>query len=133
MAAFRRRRHRHRQHHGRQLIVIEIDVASCDIIQRCMHHGLSQRISAVTYKERRRNTYFGLETVFTTDDVIAILAPLHPTQSQELLLETSVRCNGSIEQAREVIAEEARANAPRVCVDLTLSSPVIKPENIDDS
>ncbi|KAH8626918.1 hypothetical protein IG631_18936 [Alternaria alternata] len=65
--------------------------------------------------------------------MIAILASLHPTQSQESLLETLVRCNGSIEQAKEILAEEARANAPRVFVDLTLSSPVIKPENIDDS
>jgi hypothetical protein len=98
-----------------------------------MHHGLSQRISAVAYKERLRNTYFGLETAFTTDEMIAILASLYPTQGQESLLETLVRCNGSIEQAKEVLAEEARANAPRVFVDLTLSSPVIKPENLDDS
>jgi hypothetical protein len=56
MAAVRRRRHRHRQHPGRQLIVIEIDVASSDTIQRGMHHGLSRRISAVAYKERLRNT-----------------------------------------------------------------------------
>ncbi|KAF7674484.1 hypothetical protein GT037_007244 [Alternaria burnsii] len=114
-------------------IPIEIDVASSDTIQRGIHHGLSQHISAVAYKERMMNTYFGLETAFTTDQMMAILAPLHPTQSQELLLETLVRCNGSIEQAKEVIAEEAHANAPRVCVDLTLSSPVIKPENIDNS
>jgi hypothetical protein len=139
MAAFRRRRHRHRhrhrhrQHPGRQLIVIEIDVASSDTIQRGMHHGQSRRISAVAHKERLRNTYFGLETAFKTDEMIAILASLHPTQSQESLLETLVRCNGSIEQAEEVLAEEARANASRVFVDLTLSSPVIKPENLDDS
>lgn len=98
-----------------------------------MHHGLSRRISAVAYKERLRNTYFGLETAFTTDEMIAILASLYPTQSQESLLETLVRCNGSIGQAKEVLAEEARANAPRVFVDLTLWSPVIKPENLDDS
>jgi hypothetical protein len=87
----------------------------------------------VAYKERLRNTYFGLETAFTTDEMIAILASLYPTQSQESLLETLVRCNGSIGQAKEVLAEEARANAPRVFVDLTLWSPVIKPENLDDS
>ena len=98
-----------------------------------MHHGQSRRISAVAHKERLRNTYFGLETAFKTDEMIAILASLHPTQSQESLLETLVRCNGSIEQAEEVLAEEARANASRVFVDLTLSSPVIKPENLDDS
>jgi hypothetical protein len=87
----------------------------------------------VAYKERLRDTYLGLETAFTTDEMIAILASLYPAQSQESLLGTLVRCNGSIEQAKEVLAEEARANAPRVFVDLTLSSPVIKPENLDDS
>jgi hypothetical protein len=133
MAAFRRRRHRHRQHPGRQLIVIEIDVASSDTIQRGMHHGQSRRISAVAYKERLRNTCFGLETAFTTDGMIAILASLHPKRSHESLLETLVRCNGSIEQAKEVLAGEARANAPRVFVDLTFSSPVITPENLDVS
>ena len=120
MAAFHRRRHCRCQHHGRQLIVIEIDVASSDTIQCGMHHGLSQRISAVAYKERLRDTYLGLETAFTTDEMIAILASLYPAQSQESLLGTLVRCNGSIEQAKEVLAEEARANAPRVFVDLTL-------------
>ena len=133
MAAFRRCRRRHCQHHGRQLIITEIDVASSDTVQHGMHHGLSRRISAVAYKERLRNTYFGLETAFTTDEIVAFLASLHPTQSQESLLETLVRCNGSIEQAKEVLAEEARANAPKVFVDLTLSSPVIKPENLDVS
>ncbi|CAN9417943.1 unnamed protein product [Alternaria alternata] len=78
------------------------------------------RISAVAYKERLRDTYLGLETAFTTDEMIAILASLYPAQSQESLLGTLVRCNGSIEQAKEVLAEEARANAPRVFVDLTL-------------
>jgi hypothetical protein len=51
-----------------------------------MHHGLSQRISAVAYKERLRDTYLGLETAFTTDEMIAILASLYPAQSQESLL-----------------------------------------------
>ena len=133
MTAFRRRCHRYRQHPSRQLIVIEIDVASSDTIQRGLHHGLSRRISAVAYKERLRNTYFGLETAFTTDEMIAILASLYPTRYHDSLLETLVLCNGSIEQAKQILAEEARANAPRVFVDLTLSSPVIKPENLDDS
>ncbi|CAN9176616.1 unnamed protein product [Alternaria sp. RS040] len=111
------------------IAIANIPVANLSLSRsRSMSHFL-----ILPNAERVIKTYFGLETAFTTDQMMAILASLQPTQSQELLLETSVRCNGSIEQAKEVIAEEARANAPRVCVDLTLLSPVIKPENIDDS
>jgi hypothetical protein len=102
-------------------------------IQRGMHHGQSRGIFAVAYKERLRNTYFGLETAFTTAEMIAILASLYPTRCHDSLLETLVLCNGSIERMKEVLAEQARASVFRVFVDLTLSSPVIKPENLDVS
>lgn len=36
-------------------------------------------------------------------------------------------------EAKEVLAKEARENAPRILIDLTVSSPVIKPEDTDDS
>ncbi|CAN9203402.1 unnamed protein product [Alternaria alternata] len=111
---------------------VAIAIANITVANLLLPRSMSHLLIPSNAK-RLRNTYFGLETAFTTDEMIAILASLHPTQSQESLLETLVRCKGSIEQAKEVLAEEVRANAPRIFVGLTLSSPVIKPENIDDS